>query len=86
MEYSYTAVLTCARLMGDGASYIEGAEWSKLVNVDISGGGTINGNGDQWWQQCLPTCPDGTDTTERRVKEAFLLTFLHVLSTGLLGC
>ena len=41
------------------------AEWHTVANVDISGGGTINGNGDQWWQQCLPTCPDGTDTGQR---------------------
>ena len=32
--------------------------WSTRQNVFIEGGGTINGQGLQWWTQCNPTCPD----------------------------
>ncbi len=41
------------------------ARWRKLENVVIDGGGEISGNGDQWWQRCTPSCPDGTDTNQR---------------------
>ena len=41
------------------------ARWRKLENVVIDGGGEISGNGDQWWQRCTPTCPDGSDTIQR---------------------
>ena len=46
-------------------SWDDCARWSRLANVVISGGGTVNGDGDQWSEQCTPTCPDRTDTTQR---------------------
>lgn len=57
----------CLRMKSPRVGFDDCAEWSRLSNLVISGGGEINGNGDQWWSPggCLPTCPDGTDTGQR---------------------
>lgn len=68
MTTAHAALLNggkCLQMKDPLVGWDDCAEWSTLENVVIEGGGTINGNGDQWWQQCVPTCPDGTDTNQR---------------------
>lgn len=38
----------CTEMKDPLVGWDDCATWSKLENVDISGGGIINGNGDQW--------------------------------------
>ena len=70
MMMAHAALLNagrCLRLKEPLVGWDDCAEWSMLQNLVVSGGGEINGRGDQWWSQggCLPTCPDGTDTGQR---------------------
>jgi hypothetical protein len=32
--------------------------WAKKTNIIIEGGGTIDGQGAEWWANCNPICPD----------------------------
>ena len=40
-------------------------EWIKFENLVLEGGGTINGQGELWWSECNPTCPDGSSNSQR---------------------
>ena len=67
MMESHAALLNtgpCIAMKSPRVGWDDCAQWNTTHNLDISGGGTIDGNGDQW-QQCDPTCPDGTKTTQR---------------------
>jgi exo-poly-alpha-galacturonosidase len=68
MQYAHAALLNggrCLEIKSPKVGWDDCARWRKLENVVIGGGGTINGNGDQWWQQCTDACPDGTDSNQR---------------------
>eukprot|EP00042_Codosiga_hollandica_P028180 m.146425 g.146425 ORF g.146425 m.146425 type:complete len:448 (-) comp52710_c0_seq1:41-1384(-) len=40
-------------------------QWTPLTNVFVEGGGVIDGQGAEWWAQCNPTCPDGSNDNQR---------------------
>jgi polygalacturonase len=68
MTRAHAALLNagrCVRIKDPLVGWDDCAEWTTVQNLVISGGGEINGNGDQWWTQCTPQCPDGTDTNQR---------------------
>lgn len=55
----------CLRMKQPTVGWDDCAEWLILRNVDISGNGVLDGDGDRWGPACQPTCPDGTDATQR---------------------
>jgi exo-poly-alpha-galacturonosidase len=55
----------CLEMKQPSVGWDDCARWSQLENVVLSGGGTIDGDGDQWADQCTPKCPDGSDATQR---------------------
>ena len=42
-----------------------GQTWSRVHDLTITGGGVIDGQGQQWWDKCNPTCPDGSNDNQR---------------------
>lgn len=61
----------CLQMKSERVGWDDCLEWSTLENIVIEGEQqndgviSIDGNGDMWWQQCTPTCPDGTDISQR---------------------
>jgi polygalacturonase len=48
----------CLELSNSTAPGDNCLSWAKKTNIIIEGGGTINGQGAEWWANCNPTCPD----------------------------
>lgn len=68
MGYGHASLINaavCLEVQNSSAPGDNCLEWTKKTNLILEGGGTINGQGAVWWDHCTPTCPDGSNNTQR---------------------